>query len=260
VPRPANDGVGIHVEVVGDGPPLILHTGAGGDLRMWRLAGYVDGLHGWTLALMDHRGHGRSDRPTSPEEHALDRYVGDVLEVADAIGAERFAFAGYSGGAEVGYRLAADHPDRVAALVAIGAVGGPDEPEESRADLASEVRHDGIEVLVRGLLEEEPDLSPWFVEQMRSTDPEMLALQLEGLAGTSHWQVLERIQAPTLLVVGELEEGPDGAAARNARTAADRIPRGRPVVLPDLGHCGAFERSDLVLAHVVPFLASVDLG
>jgi len=49
-------------------------------------------------------------------------------------------------------------------------------------------------------------------------------------------------------------------AARNARTAADRIPGGRAEVLPGLGHCVAFERSDLVLAHVRPFLASVDLG
>jgi pimeloyl-ACP methyl ester carboxylesterase len=260
VPETANRVVRIHFEVQGDGPTVILHTGGGGDLEMWRLAGYDAGLGGFRTVLMDHRGHGRSDRPTDPAEHHIDRYVEDVVAVADAAGVERFAFFGYSGGAEIGYHLAAKHPDRVAALVGLGAVGAPTDPATWQLERAEDIRSGGIDVLVRGLLEEEPGISSWFLDQMRSTDPEMLALQLEGSAEASPWDKFVRIAAPTLIVVGELEEGPGDTAARNARTAADRIPGGRAEVLPGLGHCVAFERSDLVLAHVRPFLASVDLG
>jgi pimeloyl-ACP methyl ester carboxylesterase len=260
MPETTNGGVRIHYEVEGDGPVVILHTGGGGDLRMWRLAGYCGGLDGYTRVLMDHRGHGGSDRPADPTEHDIDRYVEDVLAVADASGARRFAFFGYSGGATVGYRLAAEHEDRVGALIALGAVGSPEDPRAAVRDEAFELRRLGIGWLVDALLQDEPDLSPWFLEQMRSTDAEMLALQLEGSAEFSPWDAFARIAVPTLIVVGELEEGPDEAAARNARTAADLIPGGRPVVLPGLGHCRVFERSDLVLAHVRPFLAGLDLG
>jgi pimeloyl-ACP methyl ester carboxylesterase len=263
MPEATNGGVRIHYEVEGDGPVVVLHTGGGGDLRMWRLAGYRSGLEGFTRVLMDHRGHGRSDRPAEPAEHGIDRYVEDVLAVADASGTDRFAFFGYSGGATVGYRLATEHGDRVGALIALGAVGSPEDSATAvrdEMDEMVELRRQGIGWLVDALLEDEPGLSSWFLEQMRSTDAEMLALQLEESATSSPWEAFARIVVPTLIVVGELEEGPGDAAARNARTAADLIPGGRSVILPSLGHCKAFERSDLVLAHVRPFLAELDLG
>ena len=74
-------GIRIHYEVEGDGVPILLHTGAGGDLGMWRQAGYPRGLDGTRVILMDHRGHGASDRPSWIDQHAMERYVGDVLAV-----------------------------------------------------------------------------------------------------------------------------------------------------------------------------------
>ena len=255
MPEAVNEGVRIHYEVDGDGPPLVLHTGGGGDLRMWRIAGYVDGLFGYRCVLIDHRGHGRSDRPTGVREHTIDRYEGDVLAVMDELGVERFSFFGYSDGATLGYRLSATHPDRVAALIGLGAVGAPDESPDARRVWADEIRRDGIEALVRGLLEDEPDLPEWFVDQMRSTDAEMFALELEGRADHSLWDDLPLIEASTLIIVGELEEGDTRAAAANAHLAAKTLADGgRAVVLPELGHCAAFVRSDLVVPQVRRFL------
>src|SRR4051812_20996605 len=45
----------IHYQVVGDGPPVLWHTGGCGDGEMWQLGGYLDGLPGHTHLLMDHR-------------------------------------------------------------------------------------------------------------------------------------------------------------------------------------------------------------
>ncbi|MGZ4407107.1 MAG: alpha/beta fold hydrolase, partial [Gaiellaceae bacterium] len=59
-----HDGLRLAYDVVGDGFPVILHTGAGGDSRMWRDAGYVDALGNYMVVLFDHRGHGASDTPT----------------------------------------------------------------------------------------------------------------------------------------------------------------------------------------------------
>jgi pimeloyl-ACP methyl ester carboxylesterase len=254
MPRIDSAGVEIHYEVQGDGPPLVLHTGGGGDLEMWRLAGYAEGLAGRRLILIDHRGRGASGRPTDVAQHGIDRYVADVLAVATAAGTERFDFFGYSAGAAVGYRLAAQHPERVVSLIGLGAVGSPADADDS-LDVAARIRREGSEELVRWLREEEPDFPGWFADQMRNTDPEMFALTLEAWATWGGpWAEFAKIQTPTLIVVGQLEEGDDHSAGTNARAAAARAHDGRAAVIPGVAHVMAFVRSDLVLPLVRDFL------
>jgi pimeloyl-ACP methyl ester carboxylesterase len=258
VPEVSSGGVSIHFEIEGEGPPLLLHTGGGGDLEMWRQAGYVDGLPDMRIVLMDHRGHGRSGRPTQLEAHRIDRYVDDVIAVADATGLDRFGFVGYSAGSFVGFAVAARHPSRVEALVGIGAVGGADESMEDGLESAAAARTNGMAALVDRLRTEEPDVPAWFEAQMLSTDPEMFALGLEGWADwAGPWAEFAQITTRTLIVVGELEEGPDGQAATNAQAAAETMPNGRAEVLPALGHVAAFCRSDLVLPLIATHLREV---
>ncbi|MDP8911750.1 MAG: alpha/beta hydrolase, partial [Actinomycetota bacterium] len=68
-------GVRLAYDVAGAGFPVILHTGAGGDSRMWRHAGYVDALRDFRGVLSDHRGHGESARPRCLEAHRFAEYV-----------------------------------------------------------------------------------------------------------------------------------------------------------------------------------------
>jgi pimeloyl-ACP methyl ester carboxylesterase len=255
MPEASNGGVAIHYEVEGEGPPIVLHTGAAGDLNMWRRAGYVSGLAGFQLVLMDHRGHGRSGRPSDLSEHAIDRYIDDVLAVADAAGLDRFSFLGYSDGTAVGLALAARHSDRVDAVIGLGAAGTPDEWSAERTWLAGAARADGMTRLVQGLRSMESDLPDWYERQMLDTDPEMFALELEGWADwDGGWSELGRIRAPVLIVAGELEEGSEGEAETHAKEAVAGMPRGRAEILPGLGHVAVFTRSDLVLPIVRDFL------
>jgi pimeloyl-ACP methyl ester carboxylesterase len=255
MPTVVSNGVPVHYEVEGDGPPLIRHTGGGGDLEMWRPAGYTEGLKGRRLILMDHRGRGKSGRPNDMTHHGIDHYVRDVLAVADDAGAERFAFFGYSAGAAVGYRLAARHPAYVVSLVGLGAVGSPHEDDAESFAFAARIRREGSNSLVSGLRDEEPELPDWFADQMRSTDPEMFALTLEAwTAWGGPWAEFANIEVPTLLVVGQLEEGDGETAGVNAKTAALEMRDGRAEVLPRVGHVMAFVHSELVLPPVRAFL------
>ena len=40
----APDGIRLHYDLEGDGPPLLLHLGSGCDSDLWRAAGYVEPL------------------------------------------------------------------------------------------------------------------------------------------------------------------------------------------------------------------------
>jgi pimeloyl-ACP methyl ester carboxylesterase len=247
--RVARDGVRIHYQAHGEGPPLVLHTGAAGDLRMWRRAGYVDGLRGHRLILIDHRGHGLSDRPAGLEAHGIDQYVADVLAVLDAERVERCHFWGYSDGGRVGLELAAGAPERVAGLIAAGVL---EEPPEVRRRAAQAFRRLGMGELVRLIQRDEGiELPAWLWLQYLETDTDMLCLELEAWAGwPGVWDTAARVGCPVLCMAGALED-PGGELAQ----LAGRMRDAGAVLLEGVGHVGAFLAADAALAHASRFLA-----
>ena len=190
---------------------------------MWRTAGYTAGLVGRRVVLIDHRGHGASGRPTERAQHGIDRYVEDVLAVADALGERRFCFFGYSAGASVGYRLAARHPERVVGLVGLGAVGGPERADDDDLEIDRTDRTEGSDALVTWLRKKTRP-SQWFADSMRSTSPEMFALLLEAwtLWG-GPWEEFAKVGAdpPRRRAA---EEGANDDAAHTARRATETSP------------------------------------
>lgn len=73
------------------------------------------------LLAPDLRGRGRSAAVGGP--FGARTHIDDLLRVLDAAGVERAILAGHSMGAYLAARLAADHPDRAAAVVLVD--GGP---------------------------------------------------------------------------------------------------------------------------------------
>lgn len=101
----------------GEGPPLVLIHGFPQTHVEWAAVAPALAAR-FTVVALDLRGYGASDAPPS-EGGALysKRAMGaDVLRVMESLGHARFAVVGHDRGARVGYRLALDHPDRVARL------------------------------------------------------------------------------------------------------------------------------------------------
>ena len=253
MPYASRAGVRLYYADAGSGPVVLLHTGGGGDGRMWDLAGYVTALAGYRLLLLDHRGHGRSDCPAEVAAHRLGEYVADVIAVLDHAGADRAALVGYSAGAEVAYAVAARHPGRVAAVAGIGAVGAPAEDAGDVAAWCAAIRAEGMRAAMERMAAQEPQPPPdWLIDNLAGTDAEMFALLIEAWAGEpGSWAQFPAIQAPALVICGEHEE-PD--AARHARLAARTLPHGSATVLPGLHHLQAFWRTDLSCAPLAGFL------
>jgi pimeloyl-ACP methyl ester carboxylesterase/predicted glycosyltransferase len=95
------------------------------------------------VLTFDPRGNGASDRPADVADYSRDRLTGDALAVLDATGTERAVVVALSCGNEQALDLAADHPERVAAWVAIGpSILGLGDYPEARATAFAEWAHD----------------------------------------------------------------------------------------------------------------------
>lgn len=252
----AVDGTRLYYEIQGDGPPLILHLGAGCDSGLWSAAGYLEPLaKSYRCILFDHRGHGRSDRPRGPEANHINRYVADVVALLDHVGLDRAAFWGYSAGISVGLKVVQENPTRISALIGSGGLGKatPDQVRDIVERRVPEHRDFGWEKLLSRFDQQEPETVPeWMKERIRATDVQQFIDWFLALPNWNwdEWDALPYIVAPTLFLTGELED-PDDETAK----AAALMPNGTRYRIPGQGHINAFLSSRLVVPKVTTFLA-----
>ena len=148
--------------IQGEGPPVVLLRAGVTDSRLWepQLRSFPQSH---SVLRIDLPGFGNSPLETNPVS-----LRGSVRDVMDAEGIDRAALVGVSLGGNTALELALESPERVAALVLVGA-GLPDHEwsEEVRAFVADEEA-----ALERGDLDAAADanLRMWFAGPHRSLD------------------------------------------------------------------------------------------
>ena len=107
-----------------DGDPVILLHGFPQTSHSYRrqLPALADA--GYRAIAFDQRGYSPRARPTAICDYEMPHLVEDVVNVADALGVERFHAVGHDFGAIVGWHLASSHPDRLASFTSLS-VGHP---------------------------------------------------------------------------------------------------------------------------------------
>ena len=133
-----------------------LRQGDAGAPKVLALHGWLDNaasfiplarhLHGIDLVAIDQPGHGRSAQLPAGTDYSFVGAMNAVLDVADALGWERFALLGHSMGAGIASMLAAACPQRIERLLAIEALGALAEvPERTLARMREAViAHRGL--------------------------------------------------------------------------------------------------------------------
>ena len=114
---------GLTFDVTDGGPdggdPVVLLHGFPQDRREFDLM--TPKLHaaGLRTYAYDQRGYSPGARPEGVPAYRLPEAVADVVAVLDALGLESAHVIGHDWGAQVGWLLAANHPDRVRTLTAV---------------------------------------------------------------------------------------------------------------------------------------------
>jgi pimeloyl-ACP methyl ester carboxylesterase len=248
MPFANNQGVCIHYEVEGNGPPLVLQHGFSDSLQTWYELGYVDGLKSdYRLILVDARGHGKSDKPHEPEAYKPESNAADVVWVLTDLGISRAHFFGYSMGGWIAFAMAQHAFEHVHSLVIGG--GNPTPPVLPDAFLDA-LQQRGAEAI--------PDLwgvplQPSLKARLLANDAQaLIAYRIQRLASPGFAQVLPRMTMPCLVFAGEA----DPVYPANKEFVA-RMPNATFFSLPGLNHPEAFFRSDLVLPRVRQFLRTL---
>lgn len=221
MPDAAINGLDMYYEVHGEGSPLLLlHGGSGSIPEKW-IPWFTPHFQ---VIAPEQMGHGRTadlvDRPFHYHDMAE-----DTVALMRHLGVESAVVVGYSDGGVIGLDMAIHHPERVTRLAVTGA----------------NARFDGYTT----------ENQEW----ARNFDPETEPLS-EGYArlspdGAAHWPLvlgrlkamwgaepsftkeeLQRIEAPTLLVIGD----GDIVTAEHAVEMYRTIPGAQLCVVPNAGH------------------------
>lgn len=267
------NGVGYNVERAGTGPALVLLHGFTGSAAGWAPFVAGAGCSFGTIAI-DLLGHGGSDAPADPARYRLERTVDDLAAILERLRVARAAWLGYSMGGRVALGAAVLAPERVGALVLVGASAGITDPAARAARvrddeaLAGRIEREGIEAFV-----DHWERLPLFASQARLPEarraairagrlmnrPVGLANSLRGIgqgAQPSLHDRLREIAAPTLLVAG----AEDAKFRRLAGELAAVLPRAEVAIVPGAGHAAHLEAPELVSQIVLDFLVRHQSG
>lgn len=263
---------------LGEGPPiLVLHGGPSIGHRY-----LVDGLRpladDYRLVFFDQRGIGRSTGSADSSRLTVSRTLDDIEAVRRTLADEPVFVLGHSWGGALALSYAIDRPEAVRALVLVD----PTEPgsrfrDERDANLArattavdsaeladlfgSAAYHEGDPAVVEEIYR--TIYRPWLGDRSAAVRFRF-GLDLEAAlrgravgarvsaadAGLARWADVGRLEAPTLIVHGEVDPIP----VDMARRLAAEIEGARLEVLDGVGHFPMVERPERLNATVREFL------
>lgn len=118
------DGHRVHARVMGTGPDVVLIHGASGNLRDFTFSLAPKLAERYRVIALDRPGLGYTGR-LGRKAASLDAQAALLMRAAGRLGAERPIVLGHSYGGAVALTWAANHPDRIAALVPLAAASNP---------------------------------------------------------------------------------------------------------------------------------------
>ena len=229
MPEFSSGGVSIAYEVEGEGQPILLiHGFSATSEDNWVRTGWVQALTRarFKVVRFDLRGHGRSGKLYEPGDYAMEKMAGDAIALLDHLGIEKADLMGFSMGAGIAMRLAAQHGERFGKVVLGGMGGRALEPAKPGNPIAE------------ALEAEDPNVVGDRSARAFRLYAENLGQDLRAIAACAReprrGSVRETAGALTnevLVIAGARDD-----LAGDPQVLADLMPRGRAEIIPGTDH------------------------
>jgi pimeloyl-ACP methyl ester carboxylesterase len=254
----------LFVREQGDGHPLLMIMGLGGNTEMWGPAERVLARGSRTI-VFDAPGMGRS-RP-SPVPLPLPMVAGLLGRLLDQLGHDRVDVVGYSLGGVMAQQLAHSAPERVRRLALVGTScgwGGAPPDLASLALITTPLRYlsPAVYKATSHLLDggdrfRDPELKRAQARARNSHPPTWIGYAQQFLQGST-WSSLHwcwSLSMPTLVIVGERDRLVPPA---NGLLLAHGLPKARLHRLEGEGHLMLFDPRSAALPLLSDFFSSPD--
>jgi len=257
-------GIKMGYEETGEGVPLVLIHGHPFDRSMWReqIAAFNSK---YRVIVPDLRGYGKSK--ISSDKTMLEEFARDVAGLLDELKAEDIILCGLSMGGQIAFEFYRLFPNRVRALVLADTFAQLDDAErkQGRYDTAERLLREGMqdyaeEVMPKMIapknIAEQPTVAAHVLSMIRGTSAKGAAAALRGRAERPDYTpLLPKINVPTLIVVGSLDEFTPVADAEFMR---DRIPDAKMAVIEGAGHMPNLENPVEFNRIIAEFIKALD--
>ena len=264
MPTVTVNGVGIHHEIHGEGPPLLLISGLGANSAAW--AGVRPRLPATHRVItLDNRGTGRSAVPPGP--YPVDTMADDVAALLEHLGPGPVAAVGWSMGGSILQSLLVRRPELLSRAVLLNAFPSYTPVQHAWLDCGLALRRAGVDpvaIALHGL--------PWGFTGAALADHDLAAAQA-GLVAQDPYPTsragfealaaglrvydsragLGSARTPTLVLTGA--EDVLTPVAQSVEMAA-LLPDATLQVLPRGGHGMIVEYPEPTLAAITAFLAA----
>jgi pimeloyl-ACP methyl ester carboxylesterase len=269
-----DDGIELHYEEAGSGPPMVFVHEYAGDHRSWEMQLRFFARRYRCIAFSA-RGYPPSDVPAEPEKYSQDRATDDIASVITGLGLGPTHVVGLSMGGFATLHLGLRHPhlarSLVAAGVGYGAAPGKTAQFHAETDAAiARIRAETMAVFgktyARGptrLVFEQKDPRGYaeFVRQLCEHSTEGSALTMNGVQRRRPnlfdlRDGFAKMTVPTLIIAGDEDDPTLEASIYLKRT----IMSSALLVMPKCGHTMNLEDPDTFNRAVLDFCTQVDGG
>jgi 3-oxoadipate enol-lactonase len=256
--------INIHYRIYGEGEPLLLIMGLGGNADWWHDLFLQRMAERFQVVTFDNRGTGRTDKPEGP--YSIPQMASDAVGLMDHLGWSSADVMGVSMGGMIAQELTLNYPERVKRLVLACTNCGGREQVPAEAEVLA------LLTLPRGELSDEELLratlpllfQPEYIEEHQEeikenikrltiapTPPKSFKNQLQGIMAWSAHARLGEIKQPTLVITGDEDIL---IPPENSRILADAIPGCRLEEIRGGAHGFISQFPDEVADEVLAFL------
>ena len=273
-----NENARMHFRDVGprDAPVIVLVHGFSSSLHTWE--SWVKTLkREYRVISLDLPGHGLTGCP-DVENTSIDQFAGALDQLVVSLGVDQFTLVGSSMGGNTAWTYALKHPEKLEALVLVGAAGWPETNEEAASsplifkllenDMARAIIRDlDMTSLVRaGLADSFVDTSfvteemvARYVSLSRAPCHRDTLLQMAGQENRSPAtpERLGVLRMPTLILQGDGDKLVPPAHAEKFHAA---IPNSQLIMYENVGHLPQEEIASRSVTDLTGFLAKLQTG